>query len=272
MKAIRLIAGAVLVIASSTQVFAEPMHPYLDRKHTVLVGGFRQSVDAEVYADAENRGAGVDLGDLGMDEVDNSWMLEYRYRLGENWQVSAGAFTFSNSGTIAAERDFSYDGVDFKAGVTIESELQIDTYMVDVLYKVYDSDRAEVLIGGGLHIFDLDTEIETLVSVDGGSRAGQRGESELLAPLPNLRMQGFYALTPKWALSATLGWLSMTYEDYDGSFTYLHARTSYQLTDRFGVSLGYQYIDIDLTRDRERGETGLDASFNGPSVVLSYGF
>ena len=269
----KLISGAAVALASSAQVLADSMHPYLDQKHTILLGGFRENVDARVYADADRAGTvGVDLGDLGMDEIDNSWMLEYRYRLGEKWQISAGAFTFRNSGTIAAERDFSFDGVDFKAGVVLDSELQVDTYIVDVLYKVYDSNRAEILVGGGLHIFDLSTEIETRLFVEDESKTGQRGENELMAPLPNLRMQGFYALTPKWALSATLGWLSITYDDYDGSFSYLHARTSYHFTDRFGVSLGYQYIDVDFTRDRERGETGFDASFHGPSLVLSYGF
>lgn len=273
MKAIKVIAGSVLLMASSTQVFAESMHPYLDVKHTFLFGGFRENVNAEIYADSDRLGgADIDLGDLGMDEKDNSWMFEYRYRLGENWQISLGAFTFKNSGTIDAKRDFSYDGVDFKAGVVIDSELQIDTYMADILYKVYSSDRAEVLIGGGLHIIDLSTDIEARLFVDEDSITGQRGESALLAPLPNLRMQGFYALTPKWALSATLGWLSMAYEEYDGGFSYIHARSSYHFTDHFAASLGYQYIDLDFTRDRERGETGLDASFSGPSLVLSYGF
>ena len=71
---------------------------------------------------------------------------------------------------------------------------------------------------------------------------------------------------------ATLGWLSITYDEYDGNFSYVHARTTYNFTDHFGVSLGYQYVDLDFTRDRDRGETGIEASFDGPSVVLTYGF
>ena len=152
------------------------------------------------------------------------------------------------------------------------AEVQVDTYIADVLYKVYASDRAEILVGAGVHILDISAEIETRVFVEDQDRTSQRGGSDLLAPLPNLRLQGFYALTPKWALSATLGWLSITYDEYDGNFSYVHARTTYNFTDHFGVSLGYQYVDLDFTRDRDRGETGIEASFDGPSVVLTYGF
>ena len=73
-------------------------------------------------------------------------------------------------------------------------------------------------------------------------------------------------------LVGTLGWLSLEYEQYDGSFSYIHARTVYRLTEHFGIALGYQFLDMDLTVDRTRGDAGFDIQFNGPSLHLAYSF
>ena len=81
-----------------------------------------------------------------------------------------------------------------------------------------------------------------------------------------------YAFSPKWSISGTAGWLSMNIDEYDGSFTYLSTRLSYQFTDRFGAGLGYQLLDIDFSVDRNKGEAGMDIQFNGPSAFLTYSF
>jgi len=108
--------------------------------------------------------------------------------------------------------------------------------------------------------------------VGDGEVTGSRANDDLMAPLPNLRVQGFYALSSRWAVTGTLGWLSLNYEEYEGSFAYIHTRVTYRMTERFGVALGYQYLDMDFSVDRDRGEAGVDINFNGPSMHLSYSF
>jgi hypothetical protein len=91
--------------------------------------------------------------------------------------------------------------------------------------------------------------------------------------LPNLRFQGFYALNHRWGLILTGGWLSASYDDYDGDFTYLHLRTTYRVTDHFSASLGYQYTSFDLTHEKSRyRETEFDVDMDGPTIVFSYAF
>ena len=80
---------------------------------------------------------------------------------------------YSASGSRTTSRDFTYDGVEFEAGTNIDTELDVNTYIVDVMYRVYGSDRAEVLVGGGLHIFDFSTEIEARISVGDLERSGK---------------------------------------------------------------------------------------------------
>lgn len=267
-------AAAILPLACATaQVQSQSFHPQMDATHTFTVGAFYQDADASVFAAADGRpGAEIGLDDLGVTEDDTSWLLDYSYRLNENWQFSVGAYIFDVDGTRTISKDIDFGGTEFPVGTTIDTTFNVDTYIADVMYRVYGSERAEVFIGGGVHMLDISTELSRETFVGENSSSGGRANEDLLAPLPNLRMQAFFAITPKWAVSGTLGWLSLDYGDYEGSFSYLRARTSYRITDRLDVGLGYQYLDIDFTNERSRGESGLEAEFSGPSLRMSYSF
>jgi hypothetical protein len=266
-------AGILSAAMAVSHVQAQSFHPQMDATHTFSIGAFFQDADTSVYAAADGKpGADIDLNDLGVEEDDTSWLLDYSYRLGENWLFSVGAYIFDVDGTRAISKDIDFNGVEFPVGSTVDTTFKVDTYIADVMYRVYGSERAEIFIGGGIHILDISTELATNSFIGDNTGSSSRSNEDLLAPLPNLRMQAFFAITPKWAVSGTLGWLSVDYDDYEGSFSYLRARTSYRITDRLDIGVGYQLIDIDFTNNRSSGEAGLDAEFNGPSLRMSYSF
>jgi hypothetical protein len=273
MKRCKSIVTAVCLSCFGIGVNAEPIYPQLFAKHTFIVGGYRQSVDGELYAQRDGgTKRTIDLGNLDLDNSDSTYTVEYRYRLNDQWLFSVGTYQFESNGKGATSKEFEYDGVTFEAGARLDTGLEIDTYMVEALYSVYKTDRAEILLGGGLHMFDFSASIKAKVSVGDQERTGEQGSDDILAPLPNLRAQGYYAITPKWALTGAVGWLSLNYGDYDGAFTYLSARTIYQFTERFGAGVGYQLVDVDLGYDGGRGDSGFDIEFTGPSAFLTYSF
>jgi hypothetical protein len=274
MKIYHVIPVAVaLLLSVGLPAHAESMHPQMDSKHTIILGVYHQKADTDFFANPDGIDkTEINFGDLGVEDTDNSVMLEYRYRLNEKWVFAVGTYQFDTTGKTSAKRDFTYDGVEFEAGAHLDTELDVDTYMIEALYSVYKSDRALIMLGAGLHLIDFSVSIDAKVAVDDLEGSGSRSANDILAPLPNLRLQGFYAFSSKWALTATVGWLSLNYEDYDGSFSYVHARTTYRLTERFGAGIGYQYLDMELTHDRQRGEAGFDIQFTGPAAYLSYSF
>ena len=266
-----IFAALVFTGMGSLAQAEEPIHPQLGAKHTFILGGFRQEVGGEFYAQVDGRPKrSIDFDDLGVSDTKTTFMGEYRYRMNDKWMFTAAGFRFGANDTIEGAREFEYDGVVFEAGAKIDTELRVDTYMLEAMYNVYRTDRAEIYLGGGLHMFDFGAEIKARVFVGDQERTGKKASDNILAPLPNLRAQGFYAITPKWAVSGAFGWLSAKYEDYDGSFTYVHARTMYRFTEHFGMGIGYQYVDVDLTVDRSNGEAGFDIQFQGPTAFLSY--
>ena len=208
-----------------------------------------------------------------MERDDWSWALEGRWRFKPKWMLIALAYKFDEDGNRTAQRDFNFDGKQFSAGASLDTEIKINTYIVDVMYSVYQTRRAEILVGGGIHAIDLEASITGRAFVDDESKERSTGSSEVLAPLPNFRAQGFYALTDKWGLGLVMGWLSANYDDYEGSFAYIHPRIGYAFTDRWAITAGYQYVNIDLTyEESSTRESEFDMDFKGPTVFLNYRF
>ena len=275
MKALPPILALLATTATTATAQTEFFHPDLDpgQKHQLLLGFTRQDAKVELSAQRDPLPeASVDLDDLGTDDTYNSWLAEYRYRINDNWTLAAGAFTFEVDGTRTVSRDFNFDGVEFEAGVSLDTDIEVDTYIVDVLYTAYCSERSEVRVGGGLHMFDFNAELTGRVFAGDLEASRSNATDDILAPLPNLRAQGFYAFTPKLGASATMGWLSANYDDYDGSFLYLQARLMYRLEGGLGFSFGYQFTDIELEHDRSNGKSKYEIEFDGPTVQLSYAF
>lgn len=257
----------------STSASAEDLYPALNDTHSFYVGAFSQKSDGEIASSLKGVGsAGIDTDDLGVDDGYTSWMLGYRWRFSERWTLSLRSHIFDTDGDATVRRDFEYDGERFEAGARLDTQISLDTYLVDIMYSVYKTDRADLQLGGGLHAFDFDVEMTGTVFINDESRTRTAVNDDLLAPLPNLRLNGAYALSPKWTVQGDVGWLSANVDDWDGSYSYIRLSTDYRFGTGIGVGLGYQYFDIDVSHERTRTKSTFDLTYQGPMLYLNYGF
>ena len=260
-------------LGCSASAYADDLHPALSDRHTVFAGAFFQESDGEIASSLKGGGsAGISTDDLGVDNRYTSWMLGYNWRFAERWTLAFRAHAFDTDGDATVRREFEYEGEIFDAGATLESDFSVNTYLVDVMYSVYKNERADLQIGGGLHAFDFDVEMTGKVFVEDSSRSRTVVGDELLAPLPNLRLNGAYALGSRWMLRGDLGWLSANVDNWDGSYSYIRLSTDYRFGNRFGVGLGYQYFDIDVSHERSRTKSTFDLTYQGPLLYLTYAF
>jgi hypothetical protein len=245
----------------------------LQARHLLSAGGTRQQTDATIRATAEGfNPAEVGLDDLGVDERDTSYYLEYRYRFSDNWSLLAGGYSYAGSGGRSVERDFNYDGVEFTAGTEIRAEFDIDAYIIDVMYKLYGSDDFELLVGGGLHALDLGASIAGNVRINDFESQFRESGTTLLAPVPNLRVAASWAPTQRLGFTFVGGWLSANVDNYEGAFTYGHLRALLRLGKASAVGLGYQVTDVDITETRARSELNFNVRLAGPTLSFSYAF
>ncbi|MEM9760659.1 MAG: hypothetical protein AAF933_15560, partial [Pseudomonadota bacterium] len=237
------------------------------------VGAAWQKADVILFAESQSgASADITLNDLDIDESDSTFYFDYRYRFKERWALAAGAYAFSASGGHALERDLSYNGVDFAVGTMTEARLEADAYIVDLLYNAYESPSLNLWVGGGVHALDLGASISGEVSVNENESSFEVADDTLLAPVPNFRGVGIWTLNQRLALALKAGWLSANVDNYSGDFIYAHLRAVYSVTDNIGLSLGYQYTEIDIVEERERGDLGFDVVLQGPTITLGFSF
>ena len=260
-----LLGFAVTAVAAS-------MHPLLDAKHTIRIGAFSQTGDFIVAVTRPPlKRFELDLvDDLNIDEKIVTGLVDYRWRFFDRWRLALGYASFKSDGTKVNAKDFNFDGELFQVGYELKTDANLKAYIVDISYVVSRSDRHEFSLGAGLHAFDLDFGINARLVVKDSVSYAVSENTELLAPLPNLRINGFYALTPKWHIAATGGWLSFNVDEWDGEYLYLNARTEYRFTERFGIGLGYQFTDVDVERDTGDKKSEYAIDLRGPVLYLSY--
>ena len=248
-----------LVLACSNGAWASS----IGDTHRFRLGAYEQDIDVT---------ASVTRDPLGLEESGTTAFLSYQWRFKEKWSLSGFYSKMDLSGKKLATRDFNYDGVEYTAGVRLETDFGLDTYLVSANYSLIRDDRKEFGVGVGLHAFDIESSIAAAVGVDGIERAGTRANTELTAPLPNLRAYGTFLITDRWEISAAVGWLSFNYDDYEGDYLYLTAFTEYRFTERFGIGLSYQVADIDVAHEDNSGREEFNIDLLGPSIYLTYGF
>lgn len=270
---------AVLALACASVSLPSQADPINDT-HLFRFGVYEQKIDVnassvrdpfpETELDFDNI--------LGLDESSTSFFLQYEWRFKEKWFLRAFYTNMEADGEKKRSRPFNWNGVDYEAGLKLGTTFGVDTYLVAAEYAFLRTEKMELGAGFGLHAFDITTTIEieaTIDDVDGGGSVagkGRKSKNDLLAPLPNLRLFGRYAFTPKWSAEGAVGWLSANYEDYEGDYLFLTLLTEYRITDRFGVGLAYQISEIDITHDRRNGSDTYDIDQYGPSIFISYGF
>ena len=264
----------VILAALTMPATADPTHSFLALDNHVYVGAYAQTLESSLTAQRDGFDpVTVDVDDLGIDDRHTSWLFEYRHRFNNAWSVNFAAYEFSNERRSRAESDFNYDGVDFAAGVGINSELTIRTYILDAMYSVYRTDSTEVDIGAGIHLLDNEASIQLIAGVDGELVAEtEQARATVLAPLPNVRASVFHAFNDDWSVHATMGWLSAKIYNIDGDFAYLNIRGQYQFSEHWGLSLGYKFLEVDVVESLDNGLNGFDLSFDGVTAAISYDF
>jgi hypothetical protein len=248
-------------------------------KHYFKVGAFSQTADIQIKSTNEGfPPIEIDLvDDLGMDDSSVAINAMYRWRFTNRWSLSFTYQLLDLDGNGAASKDFNFEGTDYTAGVLINSEYKMKTYLADIGYSIIRNEKWELIVGAGLHSFDIETSISGLAIItDGNSNLVEettRASTDVLAPLPNLRIGLVHLFTPKWEVGASGGWLSLEIDNIDGQYTYLDLNTEYRFTDRFGIGASYQFAEIDITSTKDANNVDkLNLQFEGPSLYFTYGF
>ena len=93
-----------------------------------------------------------------------------------------------------------------------------------------------------------------------------------IAPLPNILAYIHWKFAPRWNLVGRVGYFSLDYSDYSGQMTNAHAIVNYELSSRWVLGLGYQFVNLDLDVEKKDFTHVYDIDFAGPMAFVRFSF
>ena len=69
-----------------------------------------------------------------------------------------------------------------------------------------------------------------------------------------------------------LGWLSLSYEDWDGDLFAIGAQLEYSVSKRFVIGVGYTNEDLDVAHEDSTGREKYELDMKGPTLFLGTRF
>ena len=263
-----------IILSSTVNAAGNSLNPMLDDKFAFKLGATWLEADGTFSSTKDGETTDkISTGELGIDDSESNLYFGARWRFTERWRLSFNYFGLDTENKVQKNfDDLDFGDIDASGFLAVDTRLQTDFYIVQVGYSFLKNERAELGIGGGLHIVDFDTKLKVSGGINDVSGSVQSDAVDITAPLPNVLGYGAYAITPKLSVDGAVGWFGLEYGDYSGNLVTLVANLEYRLTKNFGVGVGYNYVDMDLTIDKSNRKDKYDLEFQGPVLYVSAGF
>jgi opacity protein-like surface antigen len=262
-----VLSGAVLAAGNS-------LNPVLDDKFTFKLGASWLKADGSFSSTREGDPTEkLTTSDLGVDDTETNAAFSARWRFTERWRLTFDYFGLDVNGNVREDfDDLDFGDIEASGFLAVDTKFKTDFYIAQVGYSLLKNERAELGIGGGVHVVRFDTKLKVSAGINNASGSVQSDSVDLTAPLPNVLGYGTYAFTPKLSLDGSVGWFGLSYSDYDGNLLTLAANLDYRLTDHFGVGVGYNYINMDLTINKSNRKDKYDIDYKGPVLYVTASF
>jgi Outer membrane protein beta-barrel domain len=210
--------------------------------------------------------------DLALDDRKGTPYLTLGMRLGERWRLEFEYYQLNRSSSNSITRQIEWGDVTYPLGVTIDSTFDTTIFRITGGYSFYKAPVAEAGVGFGLHITDIATALSGQGTGPNGVATFHREARDTLVPLPTVGLYGTYKMSDQWHLRGRVDFLSLKYEDYDGSLINSMAAIEWRFAKNWGAGIGYRYVDykLEATSSDFRGE--INYKFKGPTLFVNAAF
>ena len=248
------------------------IHPYLTETFFVDLGAYfpDRNVQLQVNGSLTAPNAPINFEtEFGLDNSDQTFSLNFGWRFGEKWELGAQYFDVSSGGDTVLQEDIEWGDVVFEQGSNASVGTDFSILRIFFGREIKSSERYRFGIGAGFHWLDLDAFIEGDIIIAGGGNRFASESVSISAPLPNLGVWYMYSMSPNWAFKARVDWLDVDVGDYAGSLLNASIGVNYQIVERVGVGLNYNYFDLDGSAQKSTWRGDLKISYGGLYVDLS---
>jgi hypothetical protein len=261
---------AALMVSAST--FAQDsIHPYLDSKFRLSVGGFypTQSVTLSVEGPNPLFDGDFDLeGSVGLRDREGLWIGEFGWQFGEKWAINAQYFQTSRNRQFVLQKQIEWKDIVYDVGADIAAGTDASITRLFFSRKMLKYGRHDLQLGAGIHWLTVGAFIEGNATLDDQTVEFRASAVSAEAPLPNLGAWYRYAPSDRWMFSLRADWFSASFGDISGRLINLFAGVNYRVYKNFGVGVNYQRFSLDGRVKESDWRGDLEVIYSGPQFVV----
>lgn len=244
-------------------------HPLLTSRFVISAGAFWPQKAFELGAGGALPGDDIDFDKtFRFEDASTTAFGNFRWRFSDNWSLGVEGWKLDSSGGAILTEDVVWDDLVFREGSFATAGVDLKLVRVFLGRKLWHSDTYETGVGVGAHWMEINAFIEGEVRVDEEATGIQKGDVGTEFPLPNIGFWYLQALSPRWAASVRVDWLSAGIDRYSGQLWNAQAGVHFQAAEHVGLSLSATYFELDgrITDDDWRGQAELTQY--GPKASL----
>lgn len=261
-----------LGLCSGLAAFGSAAHADDDR-FTLRLGAMQADAESRITGRAEFAGETYDYDsdrfDIGDDIVPR---VEGTFRFAERHRLHFNYFRYDAGNDTSLDEDVTFDGTTFPAGSRVDLDTRFDLGSVMYDYALVETPT----FGFGLQVGVETAGLRGTLRGESGEDTFRVRESERgTAPVAGARISANTA-DGRWRVIAQGQYLDADwgdFGDYDGDITRASALVEYRFTPKFGVFAGYDWFDLDVTRQRDTSDrVGFEQRFHGPIAGVTLAF
>lgn len=211
-------------------------------------------------------------GTLGLPATDIVPVLYGGYRFTNKHMMGFSYFKVKRESTL-----LDFDETVGDITITGQATLRDNTKFYNLYYgySMYEDDRSRVQGLIGINVLDLKYILEaegSITDTNGSFTTSYEDEAGVVAPLPLLGLQFWYAFTPKWGIDTKVSFVAGQYQDTKAWVVNTAINARYQFNDNVGGLLGLAYFDAEVTiedsDERKDINYGYEGLFLGLHIVF----
>lgn len=214
--------------------------------------------------------------DLGLDNETQVFWGDFNWQFAERWKFRLNYSSFDAKGEKIQTTGGNFDDLEWAVGARLSTDFEMELYIADLTWDFLKTENGHLGLGFGLHAVDLDlglvVEVGASIDDDDAFVEVGRDATSVLAPLPNLSLSGGYQIGEQVYLHGSMGFLSLSYDKYDGNLFSARASVEWRPWEHFGLGAAYQFVEVELEVDQSNSQEYYDFQFYGPVLFLSVGF
>ncbi len=289
----RLIIGLSIIamigiVTESAAADAKEIHPVLDAKYGIWLGGFFPKVksDFSINGQVIENPPNIDFEDkLGLEESKSvlwgglSWRISQR----NNLEIEFNNLN-RNGSTEVTEQIIIGDSI-VNVGAKVDSTFDFSIGRLTYGYSIIRNDKMEVQLKAGLHLVNASVSAQ----LSGDIEVCQPGEvppdctafggatdriesSDVKAPLPHFGASFAYAFSPKLAIRTQALGFAIKVNGIKGSLFEFDTDIIYNPWPNFGLGAGARYFTLDVSSDGSDLNGDFNFRYFGPVVYGKFTF